>query len=75
MKHLEETEAVEIEALGIARRSCGKHVQEQNWNNNSAETGLNPISWIPTGCTQVWKLPPEFPLVLFITVLSIDSPW
>ena len=30
MKHLEETEAVEIEALGIARRTCGKHVQEQN---------------------------------------------
>ena len=30
MKHLQETEAVEIEALGIATRSCGKHVEEQN---------------------------------------------
>ena len=29
MKHPEETEAVEIEALGITRSSCGKHAQEQ----------------------------------------------
>lgn len=53
MKHPEETEAVEIEALGIELLEV---VAENTRKNKiettlSAETRLNPISWIPTGCT------------------------